>query len=68
MQTFFVQILPNDETCVDLVVGQLGPSALIVGEVCIEGRDDDVRVTFQAADGWRLAETQYLVTGGVRRF
>ena len=60
----------NDETCVELVAGQPVPSAVIVGEVCLEVQGDDLRVNFRAADGWRLAETQLVVAsslGGVPR-
>ena len=55
----------NDETCVDLVAGQPVPAALTVGQVCIEVQDDNLRVTFQAADGWRLAETQLIVASSL---
>lgn len=54
-----------DETCVELVAGQPAPDAVIVGEVCIEVQGDHLRVTFQAADGWRLAETQLAVTSSL---
>ena len=60
----------HDETCVELVAGQPVPDAAIVGEVCIEVQGDDLRVTFQAADGWKLAETQLAVAsslGGIPR-
>ena len=55
----------NDETCVELVAGQPVPDAVIVGEVCIEVQGDDLRVTFQAADGWKLAETQLAVASSL---
>ncbi len=55
----------NDETCVELVAGQPIPDAVIVGEVCIEVQGDDLRVTFQAADGWKLAETQLAVASSL---
>ncbi len=54
-----------DETCVELVAGQPVPDAVIVGEVCIEVQGDDLRVTFQAADGWKLAETQLAVASSL---
>ena len=57
--------LLNDETCVELVAGQPVPDAAIVGEVCIEVQGDDLRVTFQAADGWKLAETQLAVASSL---
>ena len=60
----------NDETCVELVAGQPDPSAMIVGEVCLEVQGDDLRITFRAADGWRLAETRLIVAsslGGMPR-
>ena len=53
--------VPQDEVCVDLVVGQVGPEALIVGEVCLAVQNDELQVTFGAADGWNLAETQLIV-------
>ena len=55
----------NDETCVELVAGQPVPDAVIVGEVCIEVQGGDLRVTFQAADGWKLAETQLAVASSL---
>ena len=55
----------SDETCVELVAGQPVPDAAIVGEVCIEVEGDDLRVTFQAADGWKLAETQLAVASSL---
>ena len=55
----------NDEMSVELVAGQPDPSAVIVGEVCLEVQGDDLRVTFRAADGWRLAETQLVVASSL---
>jgi hypothetical protein len=55
----------TDETCVELVVGQPVPSALVVGEVCLELQGDELRVNFRAADGWRLAETQLIVASSM---
>ena len=54
-----------DETCVELVAGQPTPDAAIVGQVCVEVLGDDLRVTFQAADGWGLAETRLAVASSL---
>ncbi len=55
----------NDETCVELVAGQPDQSAVIVGEVCLEVQGEDLRVTFRAAQEWRLAETQLVVASSL---
>ncbi len=55
----------SDEKCVELVAGQPTPDVAIVGQVCMEVQDDDLRVTFQAADGWELAETQLAVASSL---
>ncbi len=55
----------TDETCVELVAGQPTPDAAIVGQVCVEVQGDDLRITFHAADGWELAETQLVVASSL---